>query len=418
MKITGWSRNFSLNFVARRGAALSLMLALAGGCILLYTPVKFDPKPPVELLSFQTHAVPPRGADYQRGKGEVVTSPIHGRVRFAGLTRFENYVGMKIEDDLGFWMLTSCHSKIHAAPNQVVTPLTVIAREGSNCGFGTGGPGVSHTHISLHLPPFAREFGAPDGKYTARNGIEYLIADPDKYAPGGKKLGYFLADFTDQSSLVDEATARLNRLGRDFGGTHLGWFLNRTRKRRPFVRAMVMYRMWQTGTLDPEARKRAEEYFRWHATLRIPVYLPYPNPERLFGYKKPDPNPQTPKDIEKLWETSVAPILDQGTDNIGILKAIQEFQKESPIQGEVGTEFHLGIAFSTLQNYEKAVEHMLIAEALSEVHYWNTPEKVNKFKFYAADLLMKAYWGAKELDLANAFRAKRKKYARWRNVPW
>lgn len=393
------------------------MIALAGGC-LFFEPVEFAPQPPVALASFDSHADPPRGVDYRRGEGEAVTSPIHGRVRFAGLTQAGKYVGMKIEDDLGFWVITACHSKILVAPNQTVTPLTVIAREGWACGFGPGGPGLSHTHVTLHLPPFAREFGAPDGRYIARNGVEYLIADPDKYAAGGKKLGYYLADFEDQSALVKEATERLDGIGKDFHDTHLGWFLNRTRDRRPFIRAMVMYRMWQTGTLNPKARERAEEYFRWHAALKIPVYLPYPNPEIPLSYTKPDPEPSTPKDVEKLWETNVAPLLAAGKDKEEILKAIQEFHKQSPLQGEAGTELHLGIAYSTLENYEEAVEHMLIAEALSEVHYWNVPRKVNKFKYFAVDLLMKAYWGAKELTLPEAYRAKRNRYARWRNIPW
>ncbi len=402
----------------RAAAAAFLLLALAGGCLPPDAAVEFRIKDPVELLSFQTHAIPPRGSDFQKGPGEAVTSPIYGRVRFAGLTRFGKYVGMKIEDDLGFWVLTSCLSKIFAAPNQRVTPVTVIGREGSNCGLGTGGPGVSHTHITIHLPPFAREFGKPGGKYTAQNGIEYLIADPDKYAQGAKKLGYFLADYTDQSALVDEATKRLDRMGRDFRNTHLGWFLNRTRKRRPFLRAMVMYRMWQTGILNPAARKRAEEYLRWHAAIRIPVYLPYPNPELVLAYEKPNLKPKTPDDIERLWEKTVTPILDRGVDREGILKAILEFRKKSPIQGEAGTALHLGITYSTMGRYADAVEEMLIADALSEVHSWNTPGQVRKFKYLVADLLMKAYWGAGEIDFAGAFKSKREKYRRWRNVPW
>ena len=68
--------------------------------------------------------------------------------------------------------------------------------------------------------------------------------------------------------------------------------------------------------------------------------------------------------------------------------------------------------------YADAVEEMLIADALSEGHYWNTPDKVRKFKYFVADILIKAYWGAREIDFAGAFKSKREKYKRWRNIPW
>mgnify|MGYP001567642873 FL=1 len=412
-------------------ASLALVSTVYFGCGTITRPEEPMPSPkasmptklgasdfkvyPRILVDFYEHRIPPRGIDFQAGYGALVTAPIEGNVHITGRHPDTNTSRVVMETDLGHIIMISCLSEIYVQPNDKVTPFNPIGREGKGCENAT----QPHTHMDVRLAPILEEFISGGTPFTDRgNNQNYIVVNPHLYSTTGNLSTSIQTGSSLITKLTEEAQNKLNTLGQKYQNTHPGWFINESKNFRIGPRTIVIAKMRQYGFLDnnKDLKREVEEYLRWYSNItNIGLVLPYPNPKLASNYVILPSDPHKKEKILADWEKLTEKRKEaQSKGNWGEwLRALEDFRKLSPLWGAANLEMNFGIAYRRLDQYERAIKHLLLADALMDYkREWGDPEINRDLYLRIYRNLARSYRNSDLPQEARFFRLKAQEYTK------
>jgi len=310
----------------------------------------------------------PAGEDYQKGYGSLVSAPASGQVYYSDPDRTNTHI--IIITPMGYLVDLACHSKLHVSRNSKVTPLDIIAEEGSDCPKGGGGRAdESHVHVSVYKPNFAtllREQQKAKGyvPFLWRSaGLELFLDNPGKYGMADKM---FNGDDSINEKILSDARTRLFRIAEEHPKSLLAMFIDEAKK-DPDVTfdqiAMAAYNMWNNKVLGPGLHQKVEDYLRWHLDAPVVLFAPYANPELLKAgkYRVQGHDPDLTKKLTEKWRP-IRDLWDKRRYNEA-LPPLLEFRKHHSQISGTSRENSLGIIFLKDGEYRKSFLHLTLAEA-------------------------------------------------------
>ena len=336
--------------------------------------------PPREFRGYRRHlASPPPGIDLQAGYGHPLVAPVNASVWVTEELERQGYISCYLETDLGHIIHLSGQSAQYVTPNDVVNPLTPIGREGLNTPHAT----ESHAHLGDILPAFAKMFNK--GVYLHRdsfNGVEYVLDNPDLNSANDTLINSpFKGDNSLINTITKQAQGMFYNIADKHPKSHLAWFMRESNKDpsiRFFPKVMVAYIMLENGILETEELKKdVLDYLKWHSSVKIGIFLPYPNPELSYENTKLH-RPDYKKNIISAWQDVVKTNEQKKWHEMKI--AVDRYRQLSPFWGELSTEWSSGTAALNSRNPEKALVHYLLALGLLQYkNEHNTEELKNSY---------------------------------------